>query len=281
MGPSFFRRIQFLQQHLPPSCPGEDAASFAEITAATWAYQILFGEEREHAKVKLFDQNEEYMRICQLALKAVELIPNGGGDEPASQSNSGADNALLSKSGTLSGPDIIARLQLPPGHEQRLSVIPFRREAVRAASFDVRLGNWFVIARRTRLGTVKMDEAGQRLLTSVGREEVFVSKGQTFLIHPGDLLLGSTLEFVALPPDTMAFVEGKSGLGRLGLLVATATTIAPGFHGVVVLELANMGTIPLELVPEMNIAQLVLQVMTDPVPDELLYRGRYYCQIKP
>src|ERR1017187_9935387 len=77
------------------------------------------------------------------------------------------------------------------------------------------------------------------------------------------------------PKDTVAFVEGKSGLGRLGLVVATASTIAPGFHGVVVLELANTGTVPLELEPEMPVAQLVLQVMTNPVPEGMLYRGKY------
>ena len=222
------------------------------------------------------------MRICRLALKAIELIPTGGGDELPPRVNSGPDDSLLSRSGTLSGPDVVARLQLPLGHQQHLSVIPFRREAVQAASLDVHLGNWFVIARRTRLSSAKLgDKVGERLLMSVGREEVFVSADQTFLIHPGDPLLGATLEFIALPPDTMAFVEGKSGLGRLGLLVATATTIAPAFHGVVVLELANTGTVPLELVPGRAIAQLVLQVMTNPVPEELLYRGKYYCQIKP
>jgi dCTP deaminase len=173
---------------------------------------------------------------------------------------------------------------LPLEHKKRLSVMPFQERAVQAASLDVRLGNWFVIARRTRLNSVRLggkDKAGERLLMSVGREEAFVSKGQTFLIHPGDLVLGATLEFIALPPDTMAFVEGKSGLGRLGLIVATASTIAPGFHGVVVLELANTGTVPLELEPEMPVAQLVLQVLTGPVPEDLLYRGKYYCQIKP
>ena len=271
IGPDFFERIRLLDHHLPPSRPGESSTSFAEITAAAWAYQILFGGQREHAKPTLDEQSSEYARISQLALKAIELIPTRGGDQPAP-----LETSDLSKSGCLSGPDIIARLHLPLGHRQSLSVIPFRKAAVNAASLDVHLGNWFVIARRTRLSSVRMDAAGQRLLMSVGREEVFVAKDQTFLIHPGDLLLGATLEFIALPPDTMAFVEGKSGLGRLGLLVATATTIAPGFHGVVVLELANTGTVPLELVPEMAIAQLVLQVMTDPVPEDLLYRGKYY-----
>jgi len=282
IGPNFFERIRLLDQHLPPSCPAETPASFAEIMAAAWAYQILFGEEREHAKPKQAEQNEEYVRICQLVLKAIELIQTGGGDEITRQVSSSLENSPLLKSGTLSGPDFIARLQLPLGHNQRLSVIPFKKEAVNAASLDVHLGKWFVVARRTRLSSVKLgDKAGESLLMSVGREEVFVSEGQTFLIHPGDLLLGATLEFIALPPDTMALVEGKSGLGRLGLLVATATTIAPGFHGVVVLELANTGTVPLELVPGRAIAQLVLQVMTNPVPEELLYRGKYYCQIKP
>jgi dCTP deaminase len=95
------------------------------------------------------------------------------------------------------------------------------------------------------------------------------------------LALGVTQEFISLPNDVMAFVEGRSSLGRLGLFVATATQVAPGFHGVVVLELANAGTVPLELTPGIEIAQLVFQVMTHPVPSNKLYRGKYYCQIKP
>jgi dCTP deaminase len=280
IGNNFFERIRLLDQHLPPSCPGESSVSFAEITAAAWAYQILFGEQKEHDKETLDEQNNEYLRICQLALKAIELIPTRGGDRPSPLATPSSASAL-SKSGALSGPDIIGRLLLPLGHQQRLAVIPFQRKAVNAASLDVHLGNWFVIARRTRLPSVKMNDAGQRLLMSVGREEAFVLEGQTFLIHPGDLILGATLEFLALAPDIMGSVEGKSGIGRVGLLVATATTIAPGFHGVVVLELANTGTVPLELVPGMPIAQLVLQVTTNPVPQDLLYRGRYYCQTKP
>jgi dCTP deaminase len=133
-----------------------------------------------------------------------------------------------------------------------------------------------------RLNSVKLWEKGdERLLLTVGRERIFVPPGESFVIHPGDLVLGATLEFTALPADVMAFVEGKSGLGRLGLIVATATQVAPGFHGVIVLEMANAGTVPLEVKPGMAIAQLVLQVMTEAVPRSDLYRGRYYCQIQP
>jgi deoxycytidine triphosphate deaminase len=84
-----------------------------------------------------------------------------------------------------------------------------------------------------------------------------------------------------LPADVMAFVEGKSGLGRKGLIVATATQVAPGYHGVVVLEIANAGTVPLELTPRMPVAQLVLLGMTEPVPEDRQYRGKYYCQVHP
>ena len=211
--PAFLSGFDCWNTHLPPSCPGEDARSFAEITAAAWAYQIIFGEEREHSKASLKDQRDEFIRISRLTLKAIELIPTGGGDKLTGSSQILARAHNYFEGQTLSGPDIITRLQLPFGNNQRLSMVPFQKEGVNAASLDVRLGNWFAISRRTRLPAVRMDEAGQRLLTTVGREMVFVSKGQTFLIHPGDLLLGVTLEFVALPPDIMAFVEENPVLG--------------------------------------------------------------------
>lgn len=103
------------------------------------------------------------------------------------------------------------------------------------------------------------------------------------MIHPGDFILGATLEFLALPSDVMAFVEGRSTLGRMGLIVATATQVAPGFHGVVVLELANTGTVPLAVEPGMGIAQLVFQTLSEPLSTSKtnLYHGKYQCQIKP
>jgi dCTP deaminase len=133
-----------------------------------------------------------------------------------------------------------------------------------------------------RLNVVKLgNPVDEQLLLSVGRERMFVPRGGPFVIHPGDFVLGATLEFIALPADVVGFVEGKSGLGRRGLIVATATQVAPGFHGVIVLEMANTGTVPLEVKPEMAIAQLVLQVMTEAVPRDDLYHGPYYCQIQP
>jgi hypothetical protein len=175
IGPNFFQRIQLLREYLPPSCPGESAESFAEIMASAWAYQILFGEEQEQAKQTIGERTEEYMRICQLTLKAIELIPTRGGDEIPPPAESGQNSSILQRSGSLSCMDLLARLQLPLGNRQRFSVIPFNRKAVQAASLDVHLGNLFVNARRTRLRSVRLgDKAGERVLMSVGREESYV-----------------------------------------------------------------------------------------------------------
>jgi deoxycytidine triphosphate deaminase len=139
----------------------------------------------------------------------------------------------------------------------------------------------FRLARLGAGGGGRIPEQLRLIVGSGGRDETFVRHKDRYLIHPGDLILGATLEFLALPPGLKAFVEGKSKWGGLGLIVATASQVAPGFHGVVVLEFANAGTVPLELEPGTAIAQIVFQKMSQPVPATDVYRGKYYCQIKP
>lgn len=188
----------------------------------------------------------------------------------------------LKKTGTLGGPYIRRRINLPVDHLSHIAVIPLDLEAIQAASLDVRLGNWFVTARQTRLRSIHLDkESDERLLKTIGKEEFFIPTGKSFLIHPGHLVLGCTLEFIALPADIAVSAEGRSGPGRKGLTVATATQIAPGFHGVVVLELANTGTVPLELEPGMSVGQLIFQTLAEPIPPDQVYHGKYHCQIKP
>ena len=210
-------------------------------------------------------------------MKAVELMPK------ADVATVNPKTTAEPEAGTvLSKAHIGRRLLLPVSDDQHLGVVPMNAESLEAASLDVHLGNWFVALRRTRLPGVRLGHrTSDDLLARIGREETFVSHDNRYLIHPGDLILGATLEFIALPPDLMAFVEGKSKWGRLGLIVATASQVAPGFHGVVVLELANAGTVPIELEPGTAIAQLVFQKMSQPLPTADLYRGKFYCQIKP
>lgn len=282
----FFERIEHLRADLPPSLNYERPDSFAEIMAAGWAFQLMYGEEREISHPDLDGCFREYSKTCRLVQKATELFP-ACRSRTKRPSGPVADRRSRTKDspsggGVLSAPEIRRRLELPVTDHQKISVSPTVADLVNGASLDVRLGNWFAMARRSKLSVVDLQKPEARLLTTpVAREEVFVPAGDKFTIHPGDFVLGATLEFVGLPSDIMAFVEGKSGIGRRGLLVATATQIAPGFRGVVVLELANTGIIPLELSPGMPIAQLVFLSLSSKISDEDLYKGTFQCQIKP
>jgi len=280
----FFQRVERLELDLPPSCANETPNCFAEILSAGWAYQIVHGEVREGCELNRSVRFKEYEKTCRLILKSIELTSTGSiTDEDVSpdfKSFPAVSKDALRKGGVMGMSHIAARLQLPPRDEMHLDVTPVNTKAIQAASLDLRLGHWFAVDRRTRMGCVELGNAeSEKLLLLVGRELVFIPPDHSFVIHPGDLVLGATLEFVALPADVMAFVEGRSGLGRKGLIVATATQVAPGFHGVIILEMANAGTLPLAIKPRMPIAQLVLQGMTEPVPAQ--YHGRYYCQVHP
>ena len=144
------------------------------------------------------------------------------------------------------------------------------------------LGHWFRISRRTSLPHVEIAyAAGRDKARHHGQSEIFVDSGGTFVLQPADFALATSLEYICLPSDMMAFVEGKSSLGRAGLLIATATQVAPGFKGCIVLELFNAGTVPIILRPAMRVAQLVLVSTDMKVPNDWLYSGAFQVQIKP
>jgi deoxycytidine triphosphate deaminase len=109
-----------------------------------------------------------------------------------------------------------------------------------------------------------------------GRVRPFSGKGIT--LHPGQLIIGTTLEYFKMPLDVMGYVIGRSSWGRLGLIVATATFIDPGFRGVIVLELVNDGEVPLALYPGIRIAQLVFHMIDAKVEE---YAGKYALQTRP
>lgn len=282
---NFFKRINRLDKDIPPSIREEKPESFAEICSAAWAYQIIYGETKEINQETLQKKHEEYQKTCRLLLKAIELIPNKAITEVNKVEGIVEKDRKVETFGVLSSKEIRRRINLPIDEEQHLNVTPLDFDAIKSASLDVHLGNWFASAKRTKLKAIQLvNEKEKLLLERIGKEEVFIPSDKTFLLHPGDLALGITKEFFALPPDIMAFVEGRSSLGRLGLFVATATQVAPTFHGVIVLELVNAGTVPLELKPGIRIAQLVFQCMNEKVTEDESYRktgGRYYCQIKP
>lgn len=141
-----------------------------------------------------------------------------------------------------------------------LTVDPMGRGCLQPSSVDVRLDQLFRTFRRTKW--THIDPAiEQDGLT----ELVEVPEGEPFILHPGEFVLGSTVEHVELGARLAARLEGKSSLGRLGLLVhSTAGFVDPGFRGRITLELSNVSQLPVKLWPGMRIGQLcVLRLSSD------------------
>ncbi len=143
------------------------------------------------------------------------------------------------------------------------------------SSIDVRLGNQFIVFRAHRFGI--FDPFG-KIVTEPRKvqERHIINFGDDFLLHPGVLILGCTFEYVSLPNDLECQVEGRSSWARFGLQVVTASTVEPGFKGVITLELSNVGTIPLTLKPGIRIAQLIFRKayppIQNPYPDDRKYK---------
>jgi dCTP deaminase len=141
-----------------------------------------------------------------------------------------------------------------------IRIAPFDADAVQPASIDLRLGEAFRVFTRHKYGFVDL-AVDQPDLT----EPVTVPPGDSFALHPGEFALGSTVERVGVPADLVGRLEGKSSLGRLGLIIhSTAGYIDPGFEGQITLGLSNVATVPIMLHPGMRIAQISFLTMTTP-----------------
>ena len=134
----------------------------------------------------------------------------------------------------------------------RVGLDPLDPAMVQPASVDVRLDRFFRLFDNHRYAHIDPRQEQDELTRLVE-----VDPDEAFILHPGEFVLGSTYEQVTLPDDLAARLEGKSSLGRLGLLThSTAGFIDPGFSGHVTLELSNVATLPITLWPGMKIGQL-------------------------
>jgi dCTP deaminase len=166
------------------------------------------------------------------------------------------------------------RAQIEAG---RIVIEPFTPESVQPSSVDLHLANRFRVFRNSRYPYIDV-RIEQPELT----ELVEISGDDPFILHPGEFVLGSTLEKVALPDDLVARLEGKSSLGRLGLLIhSTAGYVDPGWEGNLTLELSNVANLPITLYHGMKIGQISFQRLSSPVEvgygDERIgskYRGQ-------
>ena len=136
--------------------------------------------------------------------------------------------------------------------EQRIKIEPWDSAMVQPASVDLKLGTSFRVFHNHRLPAIDLAEPPTGVT-----EHVQIEDNASFVIHPGEFVLGSTVEWVELPDDIVARIEGNSSLGRLGLIVhATAGFVDPGFSGTLTLEITNLTRVPIVLWPGKPIAQL-------------------------
>jgi dCTP deaminase len=144
--------------------------------------------------------------------------------------------------------------------EGRIGIDPFRDELVQPSSVDVRIDRYFRVFRNSRYPFIDVKQEMEDLT-----ELVEIADEEPFILHPGEFVLASTLERVTLPDDLVARLEGKSSLGRLGLLIhSTAGFIDPGWDGHVTLELSNVANLPITIYYGMKIGQLSFVQMTEP-----------------
>jgi dCTP deaminase len=157
----------------------------------------------------------------------------------------------------------------------RLVIDPFDEALLQPSSVDVRVADAFRVFHNNRRTFIDVRQPSDDLT-----ELVTIAEGEAFILHPGEFVLGSTLERVALPDDLVARLEGKSSLGRLGLLIhSTAGYVDPGFNGTITLELSNVARLPISIHPGMAIGQISFLQMTTPV--ERPYQGKYQGQSGP
>jgi dCTP deaminase len=163
-------------------------------------------------------------------------------------------------------------------YRKKLLVTPLLTQTqIGPASIDIRLGSSIIVPKATFVGSHDVtDPANAQQVEKRLYDRVRLKYKSAFILHPNQLILAVTLEYISLPTPIFAQVASRSSWGRLGLVVATASVVQPGFKGCLTLELANLSDSPITLYPGLLIGQLILmQVLTEGDPPA--YTGRYDC----
>lgn len=158
---------------------------------------------------------------------------------------------------------------------------PVLKNALGACSLDLSLGHAFRVFETSKYPYVDPFKDGQRQEIT---RQVNVKNGLYFMMHPGEFVLAMTLETVELPDDIVGRLEGRSSLGRLGIVVhSTASLIDPGFAGKIVMELGNLGRVPVALYPGMRVCALTFEKLNSSVetPYNKKKSAKYFGQMAP
>jgi len=162
---------------------------------------------------------------------------------------------------------------------KKLVVTPLLSEdQIGPASIDIRLGSSIIIPRKTYAD--KQDVTERDTIREVERrlyEKRRLKYHSRFILHPNQLILGVTLEYLSLPDNLFCTIASRSSWGRLGLIIATAAAVQPGYKGCLTLELVNLSESPIALYPGLLVGQLVFEEVAEKHGEPAHYSGRYDC----
>ncbi|MEV0794006.1 dCTP deaminase [Kribbella sp. NPDC050459] len=268
---------------LSPAALGEEV-SVADVVNASWhARERLVVEQPKEDEVAplegvTFEGREQRVVLDDLASKAIDTLEfcalwRAAGESVLPMPPVNAPAVELS-GGVMSRAAIEGRIAL--GDERRIVVTPLLPEAVQAAGIDVRLSPDFIVFRHS--ATKAFDPVSAEQDPRNLQEHVVKTWGESFILHPRELVLASTLEYIVLPDDVVAQVVTRSSYGRLGLTTATAVQVQPRSRGCVTLELVNNSDTPIALTPGARIAQLTLFHVEHASPTS---SGKYWYPVGP
>jgi dCTP deaminase len=159
--------------------------------------------------------------------------------------------------------------------------VPLEELHIHASSMDLRLGSTFKLYDHSKFPVLDP----KRPETFAGNmRTIVIPEGEAFFVQPGEFILGVTCETIGVPDDMVVRVEGRSSLGRLGIIVhSTAGFVDPGFTGTITLEISNLNRMPVALYPGMRICQLAFEMMTSPAdtPYHKKPNSKYQNQVLP
>lgn len=265
--------VDQLRAHLLDGVPGavrlplqgdQEGVTDADVVNAGWLARSADPDVPINALVA--------KNLDSLALVA-QWITNGGRLEVLDPPREDTEGPEIRVS-ILGRRDLVRRLSR--ADDLRLVVTPLLQGAIGSAGMDVRLGNRFIVFQRsaaTRFDPLSTEDDPRSL-----QREVVQPWGDAFVLHPGELVLATTIEYLRLPRDLTGQVITRSSYGRLGLITATAIQVNPGFRGCLTLELVNLGEVPLLLTPGERIAQLTFSPTT---PEPTIIASKYDCPTGP
>jgi deoxycytidine triphosphate deaminase len=259
--------LEALAGKISAGIPGAETVSIGDTEADVIAADVVNASRLAAHR----DATSPVNRLTIKALDTLDFLQHwtaSGGDTGGDS----ADTPVSDLPGALTAAEITDRIRR--SDDRRLVVTPNMPGSIKGASVDLRIGNRFIVFERSTAAA--FDALDPRQDPRSMQLAVERAWGDVLYLHPGQLVLASTLEYICLPGDLTAQVITRSSYGRLGLISATAVQVHPHFSGCLTLELVNLGEIPMAITPGERIAQLMLftttSVVAAPHVDDDKYR---------